>query len=53
MNNGDEGFRIRNNFIPINNIGYEVIYNKNYCSACPMVEYFMLPICPSLLIVSA
>ena len=53
MNNGDEGFRIRNNFILINNICYEVIYNKSYCSACPMVEYFMLPICPSLLIVSA
>ena len=35
MNNGDEGFRIRNNFILINNICYEVIYNKNYCSACP------------------
>ena len=55
MNNGDEGFRIRNNFIPINNIsilGY-LFYNKNYCSACPIVEYFILPICPSLLIVSA
>ena len=38
---------------PINNICYEVIYNKSYCSACPIVEYFILPICPSLLIVSA